>query len=96
MLPIVALFAVPAYLDSILVRQADGTKLWTMVHGDELYNWRSTMDGHIILRDEQKVYRYVMLKNDSLVPSNIMVHTIRNVNEVAFIRDNAAIVEMSC
>lgn len=54
------------------------------------------MDGHIILRDEQKVYRYVMLKNDSLVPSNIMVHTIRNVNEVAFIRDNAAIVEMSC
>lgn len=77
--------------DSIQVRQSDGTMLWTKVHGDEFYNWRSTTDGHIIVRDEQKVYRYAMVKNDSLVPSNIMVHDIqnRNVNEIAFIRDNA-------
>ena len=85
----------PACPDSIQIRQPDGTMLWTKVYGDEFYNWRSTTDGHIILRDEQKVYRYAMVKNDSLVPSNIMVHNIqnRNVNEVAFIRDNAAIVQ---
>ena len=84
-----------AYQDSIQVRQSDGTMLWTKVYGDEFYNWRSTTDGHIILRDEQKVYRYAMVKNDSLVPSNIMVHNIQNrdVNEVTFIRDNAAIVQ---
>lgn len=40
----VNLFAVPAYPDSIQVTQPDGTKLWTMIHGDEFYNWRSTTD----------------------------------------------------
>lgn len=34
----------PACSDSIQVRQADGTMLWTNVYGDEFYNWRSTMD----------------------------------------------------
>ncbi len=34
----------PACPDSIQVTQPDGTKLWTMIHGDEFYNWRSTMD----------------------------------------------------
>ena len=29
----------PACLDSIMVTQPDGTKLWTHVHGDEFYNW---------------------------------------------------------
>ncbi len=84
-----------AYPDSIQVKQSDGTMLWTKVHGDELYNWRSTTDGHIILRDEQKCYRYAMVKNDSLVPSDIMVHNKQNrdANEVTFIRDNAATVQ---
>lgn len=43
----VNLFAVSACPDSIQVIQPDGTKLWTMVHGDEFYNWRSTTDGII-------------------------------------------------
>ena len=37
----------PACPDSIQIIQPDGTKLWTMVHGDEFYNWRSTTDGII-------------------------------------------------
>lgn len=48
----IVLFADPACLDSMQVTQPDGTKLWTIVHGDEFYNWRSTTDGHIILRDD--------------------------------------------
>ena len=39
-----SMLAMPACLDSVQVTQPDGTKLWTMVHGDEFYNWRSTMD----------------------------------------------------
>lgn len=34
----------PACLDSIQIRQPDGTMLWTKVYGDEFYNWRSTTD----------------------------------------------------
>lgn len=47
MLPIVVLFADPACPDSIQVIQPDGTKLWTMMYGDEFYNWQSATDGTI-------------------------------------------------
>ena len=40
-------FADPACLDSIQVIQPDGTKLWTMMYGDEFYNWQSATDGTI-------------------------------------------------
>lgn len=90
----VYLFAVPACPDSIQVTQSDGTKLWTCVHGDEYYNWRSTTDGKVILRDEQKYYRYAVVEGDSLVPSKIMVHNLQNrtAEEKAFINNNAEIV----
>lgn len=42
-----SMLAMPACPDSIQVTQPDGTKLWTCVHGDEFYSWRSTTDGNV-------------------------------------------------
>lgn len=86
----VVLFAVPACPDSILVTQPNGTQFWTRVHGDEFYNWRSTTDGCIILRDAQKCYRYAVVEGDSLVSSKIMVHDLheRTEEEKVFIKNN--------
>ena len=42
-----SMLAMPACSDSVQVTQPDGTKLWTRVHGDEFYHWRSTTDGTI-------------------------------------------------
>lgn len=90
----VNLFAVPACPDSVQVKQSDGTMLWTRVHGDEFYHWRSTTDGNVILRDEQKCYRYAIVEGDSLVPSKIMVHNLqdRTADEKEFINNNTEIV----
>ena len=66
--------AVPACPDSVQVMQPDGSMIWTQVHGDEFYNWRSTTDGYVILRDLHLHYCYAIVNGDSLMPSNIVVH----------------------
>lgn len=47
-------FAVPAIPDSLWVVQPSGDTLWTYLHGDEFYHWRSTIDGQIL--DSGSVY----------------------------------------
>ena len=88
MLPIVALFADPACPDSIQVIQPDGTKLWTIVHGDEFYNWRSTTDGNVLLLDSKQCYCYAKVDGDTLIPTKVIAHNIseRTIAETTFIR----------
>ena len=47
-----SVWAVPASPDSVQVMQPNGVMIWTLVHGDEFYNWRSTTDGYVILHNE--------------------------------------------
>lgn len=90
-----SMLAMPACPDSIQVTQPDGTKLWSRVHGDEFYNWLSTTDGNVILYDEQNGYCYAMIKEDSLISSQIMVHNVgkRTNEEVSFIKERAIVVQ---
>lgn len=48
------LYADPASLDSVLVRQPNGTNLWVYDCGDEYYNWVESTDGFIITRNTYK------------------------------------------
>ena len=86
----IVLFADPACLDSIQVTQPDGTKLWTIVHGDEFYNWRSTTDGNVLLCDEEQHYCYMKVEGDSLISTKFVAHNIseRTIAETAFIKEN--------
>lgn len=90
----IVLFADPACLDSIQVTQPDGTKLWTIVHGDEFYNWRSTTDGNVLLCDEEQHYCYAKVEGDSLISTKFVAHNIseRTIAETAFIKENRKIV----
>lgn len=90
----IVLFADPACLDSMQVTQPDGTKLWTIVHGDEFYNWRSTTDGNVLLCDEEQHYCYAKVEGDSLISTKFVAHNIseRTIAETAFIKENRKIV----
>lgn len=90
----IVLFADPACPDSILVTQPDGTKLWTIVHGDEFYNWRSTTDGNVLLLDSKQCYCYAKVEGDSLILTQVIAHNIseRTIAETTFIRENKKIV----
>lgn len=72
----VSAFSDPANPDTILLQQPDGTLIWTRIHGDELYHWRSTTDGNVIIQDEQQRYCYAVVESDSIYSSNIFVHNV--------------------
>ena len=85
-------FSVPAIPDSLFVIQPNGDTLWTHLHGDEFYHWRSTIDGHVIMQDINSYFRYAELEGDSLLkPSNIIARNIedRNVLEQQYIAQHS-------
>lgn len=87
--------AVPACPDSIQVEQPDGTLLWTRVHGDEFYHWRSTMDGHVLLRDSLQYYRYATVVDGTLVPSTMVAHDVTNrtADETQYLQANKTTIQ---
>lgn len=91
----VATFADPAYPDSIRVIQPDGDTLWTYLRGDEFYHWRSTIDGHVIMRDSNNCFRYAVIDADSLKASNQIAHNVegRSIIESEFINNNTPLVK---
>ena len=72
---LVVLQADPACQDSICIVQPNGDTLWTYLHGDEFYHWRSTIDGHVIMRDSSNYFRYATIAEDSVLrPSTVIAH----------------------
>ena len=90
-----AAFADSACSDSLCVIQPNGDTLWTYLHGNEFYHWRSTIDGHVIMLDSTNYFRYAIVDADSLRPSNIIAHNMedRNVLEQEFIDESSELVE---
>ena len=88
-------FAVPAIPDSLWVVQPSGDTLWTYLHGDEFYHWRSTIDGHVIMRDSNNYFRYAIVNIDSLRPSDVIAHNIedRSLSENDYINSNKEVVD---
>ena len=88
-------FADSAYPDSLCVVQPNGDTLWTYLCGDEFYHWRSTIDGHVIMRDTNNYFRYAVVEADSLQTSAMIAHNIeeRSIAEQEFVNTNGMLVE---
>ncbi len=52
------------------VSQPDGTTLTVQLHGDEFFNYLTTIDGYTILKNEAGFYTYAQLDGDRLVASD--------------------------
>lgn len=71
----------PLNLDSICIVQPSGDTLWSRLQGDEFYHWRSTLDGHVIMRDSNHCFYYATIEGDSILqPSTIVAHNAENRN----------------
>lgn len=79
--------AVPACPDSLCIVQPNGDTLWTYLHGDEFYHWRTTIDGYVIISDVNNYLRYAIVEGDSLRPSEMIAHNVENrsISEQAYI-----------
>lgn len=66
--------AAPAWPDSILVHQPDGSDLWVYDRGDEFYGWVETTDGFVIVKNVSGVFEYATSNTSHLLPSGVKVH----------------------
>ncbi|MDR1592169.1 MAG: M6 family metalloprotease domain-containing protein [Prevotellaceae bacterium] len=57
-------FAVLAYPYPVTVTQADGSQLTIQLHGHEFFNYATTVDGYLLVANEQGSYEYAMCKDD--------------------------------
>ena len=58
----IAVFSDPAWPDSVLVHQPDGTYLWVYDRGDEFYNWTESTDGFTIMRNNKGIFDMLLSK----------------------------------
>lgn len=80
--------AIPAYPYPVAVTQPDGTTLTLQGHGDEFYNITTTQDGYTLEKNAAGYYVYVMERNGTLVPTDVVAHDPgdRTPGELAFLQ----------
>ncbi|MDR2149016.1 MAG: Ig-like domain-containing protein [Tannerella sp.] len=81
--------AVPAYPYPIKVTQPDGTTLTIRLNGDEWFNYTTTEDGYMIVKDKKNFYVYATVsKAGKLAPTNRIARNAnaRNVADASFLK----------
>ena len=64
--------AVPADPTPAQVSQPDGTSLTLVLHGDEFFNYLTTIDGYTVVKNKAGFYTYARLDGNSLVASDLI------------------------
>jgi len=85
----VSVYAVKAYPHPIVVTQPDGSTLTIQLHGDEFYNYRTTVDGYLLKQNSNEFYTYASIDSaGELVESQYIAKDIskRSVNEIQFVK----------
>jgi len=67
-----AAHAVPADPAPGQITQPDGSKLTVILHGDEFFNYLTTVDGYTIVKNEAGYYTYARQSGNTLVASNLI------------------------
>ena len=65
--------AIPAKPGKTVVRQADGTYVTVVLHGDEHSHFTTTVDGYTLVLDNGS-WQYALKQNGDLVSSGMTAH----------------------
>ena len=72
----VGLLGAPAKSTPIIHIQSDGSEITIIQRGDEFFNWRETLDGYTLLRNENRDFVYAKLDSSGdLISSELLVQT---------------------
>ncbi len=77
--------AVPADNAPGKVRQPDGTTLTVCLHGDEFFNYLTTIDGYTVVQNKAGYYTYARLDGDRLVASDHIARDQRSAADNAYL-----------
>ena len=86
LLPAICLFAVPALPYPVNITQPDGTILTIRLHGDEFFNYKTTLDGYALVQNTEGILTYAQpdsngnLKSTLIKASNIEKRSLTEKN----------------
>lgn len=83
-------FAVPAFPYPVKIVQPDGTVLTIKLHGDEHFRYKTTLDGYLVVSDDEGLYSYAKTNTDGrLINSGIKAKSLENrtKNDVKLLRE---------
>jgi len=63
-----SLWSISAIPTPVEITQPDGTKLTIRINGDERFGYRTTLDGYLLLQDDQGFLCYARQVNDKIIP----------------------------
>ena len=83
------LFAIKATPYPVNITQSDGSVLTVRIHGDESFNYKTTLDGYPLITDKNDILTYAVAdSNGNLISTAMKASNIesRSTNEVRFIK----------
>jgi len=83
------LFAIKATPYPVNITQPDGTVLTVRIHGDESFNYKTTLDGYPLTTDKNDILTYALIDSNGNLKSTSMKATNierRNTKEIQFIK----------
>ena len=98
LIPSVSLNAVPATPFPVNISQPDGTVLTIRIHGDEYFNYKTTVDGYPLIQDSKGILNYAQLNaNGILVSTSVKATNIinRSSTEKSFIQSLSTTIDIS-
>lgn len=64
------LFAIPASPYPVKITQPDGTEITVQLRGDEFFNYKTTTDGYLLVRDQKGFLNYGTLESDGTISNS--------------------------
>ena len=64
--------AIPALPTPFAVTQPDGSQLTVRLHGDEYYNYYTTLDGYTVVKNDAGYYVYAQKNGGVLAPTAVV------------------------
>ena len=77
--------ATPADPTPAKVTQPDGTTVTVQLHGDEFFNYLTTLDGYTVVKNEAGYYTYARLDGNQLVASDRIARDNRTAADKAYL-----------
>ena len=79
--------ATPADPTPAKVTQPDGTTVTVQLHGDEFFNYLTTLDGYTVVKNKAGYYTYARLDGNQLVASDRIARDNRTAADKAYLAD---------
>ena len=70
LLTVSKLFAIPASPYPVKITQPDGSEITIQLLGDEFFNYKTTTDGYLLVRDKQGFLNYGTLESDGTIKNS--------------------------